>query len=74
VASCRSCGASIEWATTNAGNAIPLDPGEFEDGNIVLAQTEERGMVAQIRSAGEGNRRSHFASCPNAPEHRRSRR
>lgn len=65
---CRSCGAPIEWAVTTKGKRIPLDPGTFPDGNIDLVDG-----VALVYMA-TGGRRSHFASCPNSAQHRKTAR
>ena len=73
MAVCRSCGAEIEWARTEAGKSIPLDLGEVENGNLAV-----EGGVVRVRRAGdlaafEPRRRSHFASCPYARQHRKAR-
>jgi hypothetical protein len=72
MATCRSCGAEIQWARTEAGKAIPLDVGEVENGNLVV-----EGGVVRVRRPGdlattEPRRRSHFASCPFARQHRKA--
>ena len=64
---CKSCGARIEWAMTAKGSRIPLDPGSHPDGNINLGPDG----VAHIVGTGNGVRISHFATCPNAGQHRR---
>jgi hypothetical protein len=74
VARCSSCGAEIEWAETRAGNKLPLDVGSFEDGNILVAEHFDGRVIATVTRTGGGDRRSHFATCPNAGEHRKSRR
>ncbi len=66
VSSCRSCGASIEWALTTNGARIPLDVDERPDGNLILDDDHR----AHTTPPGTGNRVSHFATCPNASEHR----
>jgi hypothetical protein len=67
---CRSCGAPIEWAKTREGKSMPLDAGEFEDGNLVL-------LAGVVREWREGDvlpcRRSHFASCKQASMWRRKK-
>lgn len=76
MASCKSCGAEIEFVETRAGNSIPLDLGTVElggKGNILISDDGDR-KIAVVGSVGFGNRVSHFATCPNAPEHRKSRR
>lgn len=61
---CASCGAPIEWATTEKGKRIPLDEGEFADGNLALVG----GLVRAWRPVDTHlpRRRSHFASCGQA--------
>jgi len=66
---CKSCHAPIEWALTAKGSRIPLDPGDHDDGSIVV-----RDGVAYVIAGAAPARRSHFQSCPNATEHRRARR
>lgn len=66
---CRSCNASIRWERTAAGKPIPLDPEPVEDGNLAL---REDGRVVNAQGCPPGPRYvTHFASCPNASEHRR---
>lgn len=75
---CRSCPAEIRWAVTAQGNRIPLDVEAVSDGNLaLLADTEP--PIALVIAPGEqlladdGTRYvSHFATCPNADQHRRS--
>ena len=64
---CKSCGAPIEWALTVKGSRIPLDPGSTPDGNINVGPDG----VAHVVEPGQGVRISHFATCPNARQHRR---
>jgi hypothetical protein len=64
---CRSCGAEIEWAVTPKGRRIPLDPGTRDDGNI---QVDAWG-TAWVVGAWQGDRVSHFATCPHHDKHRR---
>jgi hypothetical protein len=64
---CRSCGAEVEFVKTlAAGKLIPLDAASVEKGNIRL----EGGFAVYCR-AGEGDRISHFATCPQAKGWRR---
>lgn len=64
MAHCRTCGQSITWARTEAGKKIPLDhPPENRfvfpgDGDLVVV------LPTYI---------SHFATCPQADEHRKPR-
>lgn len=75
---CRSCGAQIIWAVTQKNRNIPLDPVPVADGNITL---EQRGaelaplaIANAIRAPGILYYKSHFATCPNAANHRRSKK
>ncbi len=79
---CRSCGAPVLWAVTAAGKRIPLDPEPQPDGNVVIAsevhpRTSVECVHAEVvpaRSAIHPDRlryQAHFASCPNAAQHRR---
>ena len=63
---CSSCGAEIIWAKTPAGKNMPLD-----------AKPETR-WIAEGGGGQESTCRpvqvrvSHFSTCPNADQHRRS--
>jgi hypothetical protein len=75
---CRSCGAPIWWAITEKGRRMPLDPpGTHPDPNL-YAWRDHVGILhvgaenpATIASLTETT--SHFATCPNADQHRRPR-
>jgi hypothetical protein len=73
---CKSCGAPIEFAITPKGQRIPLDVGEFSNGNIVVTDGIAR-IIGPARVIGPLDeqpflaRRSHFASCPAAAKHRK---
>lgn len=69
---CRSCLAPIFWAETPLGRSIPIDWVQVPGGNVTLVDgvavvnpgfpmPEALGFVP------------HFATCPNADEHRRGR-
>lgn len=78
---CRTCGAPILWAVTDAGDRMPVDAEPFEGGNIELAQLPHpmQGLrVVMVDPAapsmlGAPRYRSHFATCPDAPTHRKDR-
>lgn len=55
---CRSCGAEIIWLETAAGKAMPCD--------LVGINPDSRLFDPKVH-------RSHFATCPNANQHRRPR-
>lgn len=75
MARCHSCGQEIEWAFTEKDKRMPLDADPREDGNLVVVsrRASEYGMTPVVRyvKAGEGNRVSHFATCPDSGRHRR---
>lgn len=72
MAKCRSCDAEIIWMITSTGKRIPAD-----------ANDAARKAQQAIRdSAGYGvsptfvpkYHQSHFATCPNADDHRKVKR
>lgn len=79
---CGSCGAEIIWAKAG-GSKMPLDPTPlaFEAVRLV-AYNSAKGTcrvltvpdlkyLGRWKAAGVTVHRSHFATCPNAAEHRR---
>lgn len=76
MAECRSCGAAIEWRkTTNTGRPAPFDAEPSENGNVRFhmgtATILNRADAEEARALGENLHVSHFATCPNAGEHRK---
>lgn len=71
-ARCRSCQALIEWALTAEGRRMPVDLEPDVDGLLVVHEGRvEFAEHAPIDwPAGLPRRTSHFATCPNAAEHR----
>jgi len=67
VPTCRSCGAEIFWATTLAGRSMPIDPIPLK--RIILGPPS--GESAQQRCKVIDTYESHYATCPNALEHRK---
>lgn len=70
---CRSCGAEITWCRTEKLKRMPLE--KSETGNIVI-----HGGLVHFPSADELEQMnpaaryvSHFATCPNASQHRKGR-
>jgi hypothetical protein len=61
---CKSCGAEILWVETPGGRSMPLNP------------TPEKRIVLGVKT-GEAHVLdtyvSHFASCPQADEHRKGK-
>lgn len=77
---CRSCGARVIWARTEAGKKMPVDATPVRHGNIVLAVEKHDAendplAITFSEPLDDGNDRfvSHFATCPNAPEWRSKR-
>lgn len=76
---CRSCGAPIAWCVTESDKRIPLDTEPVPDGNlVVVAQFGNAPGLAlsydpEKHDGGWARWKAHFATCPNADEHRRPR-
>lgn len=70
---CRSCGAEIRWAKTTGGKPIPVDPEPAENGNLALetVRGELMAFPASLFVEPDELHVSHFATCPNADEHRK---
>ena len=78
---CRSCGAEVTWATTDAGKGIPLDPEPRQDGNLVIVGDDHFGTPRVRLDRPDDNQGalfgpseryvSHFVTCPDASEWRR---
>lgn len=72
---CSSCHAPIRWAVTTKQRKIPLDAEADPHGNLRL---EPNGVAAVVdlfetpAQRAQPHYRSHFATCPNADQHRRS--
>lgn len=76
-ARCRSCDAPLIWATTEAGKKMPLDRTPDPQG-IVLAYQDTFGTwhcrawtPGEHYHPPEQQYSSHFATCPNADQHRK---
>lgn len=72
---CKSCHAPIRWATVRgSGKHMPLDFDESEGGNVFLLAGGVAVVGKQEDKTPFGATRhfSHFATCPNASDHRRS--
>ena len=79
---CRSCKSPVLWVVTSAGESMPLDPDPVDGGNIILTgrtrRTKRGGMAPEVKYAADGALFvtdpvyvSHFATCPQADEHRK---
>jgi hypothetical protein len=77
---CRSCQALIVWAKSANGKSMPMDvepdaEGQFflfrkEDCIDAVHQTERSTRAEGARQRGDKKYTCHFATCPNAAEHR----
>lgn len=85
---CRSCHALMLWVAMPSGKRNPLDEQPHPDGNVLLVEhTNAAGeawrlgvvlhnpdLLDELRELGVPLYRSHFATCPDADEHRREER
>ena len=77
MSTCRSCAASIVWATPDNGRAIPLDPDAVPDGNLVdVVPGAPLRRVTHVQPNAlliddPPRYVSHFVTCPNADQHRK---
>lgn len=74
VTRCRSCDAPVLWANTEKGRRMPLDPDPYSgpDPRVFVLRAGVAIAVTPDAFPDEPNYRSHFATCPNAAEHRRA--
>jgi len=81
---CRSCGADVLWAQWASGKRMPVDSEPDmrpppRGGALVLTHRKSADvlLVVKFEPAIHGSSRnrytSHFATCPNADEHRMPR-
>lgn len=67
---CRSCGAPVLWVVmAPSGKWNPLDEAPRADGNVI--EEGGRARIATAEDQGSVRYASHFATCPNAGQHRR---
>lgn len=65
---CKSCNAAIIWVKTVNGKTMPLDAEPV--GGTFLVESSQAGMQPTARAVAV--RRSHFATCPQADQHRKA--
>lgn len=73
---CRSCNARIVWAKTPTGATMPVDASPVSDGDLVLISGPQGWLAVRVHDNVEPDKprhKSHFATCPNADQHRRER-
>lgn len=61
---CSSCGAEILWVTMPSGKSMPVDI--IPTMVVVLSSDNKRGTMRRGHI-------SHFATCPNAGQHRKGK-
>lgn len=65
---CRTCDAPVEWAELTSGKKMPFDP------PIVAVRTEGSPVAGRVVEVVDSTvTTSHFATCPDAAQHRRRR-
>lgn len=77
---CRSCGAPVLWTRTENGKAMPVDAepyaGESPRGLFVLRRERGEAPTAVAVPAGAFPNElmyvSHFSTCPNSDDWRRT--
>lgn len=78
---CSSCHAPIFWAHSRAtGKPVPVDRTPTDNGNLRIATdgkvevlTRESSKLAVLANGGSLFT-AHFATCPNADQHRKGNR
>lgn len=77
MAVCNSCHAQIWWALTAEGKSMPINQQPDPDGTV---STDQSGIVEiitdpvekeRLRRRGRKFYTAHFATCPEADQHRR---
>jgi len=66
MSSCKSCGARIIWAITRSGKRMPLD-------EMCTRVWIVEGRDGEIHTRPIDGHKPHFATCPNADQHRKKR-
>lgn len=77
---CSSCAAPIMWAkVTRSGARIPIDADPVAGGNVRVVAGDRVEVLTKAEAeaaerAGVPLHVSHFATCPDAREHRKPKR
>lgn len=80
MSACNSCHAPVIWAETRTGKRMPVDTRPHPDGNVRIVAHPSGVQMAEVlgplevAAAEQPLHRSHFATCPNAAQHRRGGR
>jgi len=70
---CKSCGKEIRWYKTVSGRAMPVDAEPSEKGTLDISSGVAKTAVKGITLPGTPLHLSHFATCPNAKQHRKAK-
>lgn len=74
MSACRSCNAEIVWATSaTSGKPMPMDLKPDPKGQFVIVSGKARRATAEDDRLHRERFTSHFATCPQADQHRRAR-
>ena len=75
ISTCRSCGAPIRWIWTTGGKNMPCDAQEihYSLGGREVFVTADGKVERGTRGGERTGYISHFATCPQADQHRRPR-
>ena len=77
-AKCRTCNAPIIWVYMAAsGRLMPLDDKPADDGTVWIVDGKgvTAGNVSMFEDMLQGPKyKSHFATCPQAQEHRKAKK
>ena len=69
---CNSCKAEIAWVRTKAGKLMPVDANPSPVGNLRVVDGQANYLGPKEKEDAEGPLYlSHFATCPNGPQHRK---
>jgi len=83
IVECKSCKLLIVWTRTEKGKSMPCDAGPHESGQFYLFRRKgfiealfyksKHPSVYKAKDRFQKLHNSHFATCPNAAMHRKSR-
>ena len=72
---CTSCKKPVIWTVTDKSKRMPVDAQPTADGSVALtvdgANVRARVVEVKFRFGRKDLHTSHFATCPNAAQHRK---
>lgn len=73
---CRSCGAPMIWTVTSSGRRMPVDAEPSSLGTFALEEEGDLVLAVLVPNAAQDTsgqlHMSHFATCPQADDWRKS--